>query len=73
MNKTVSVSCTCPFCGKTTEVKVPALGYRLWQEGVLIQSALPDLCPADRETLISGLCLDCQVDAFMDEEEEEEE
>lgn len=68
----VSVSCTCPFCGMTTEVLVPARGYRLWQEGELIQNALPDLCLADRETLISGLCLDCQADIFdakMDEEE----
>lgn len=68
----VSVSCTCPFCGKVTEVLVPARGYRLWQEGELIQNALPDLCLADRETLISGLCLDCQADVFDVEMEEEE-
>lgn len=69
---TVSVSCTCPFCGKVTEVLVPARGYRLWQEGELIQNALPDLCLTDRETLISGLCLDCQADVFDAEMEEEE-
>lgn len=67
----VSVSCTCPFCGKVTEVLVPARGYRLWQEGELVQNALPDLSLADRETLISGLCLDCQSEVFGEEEDEE--
>lgn len=31
-------------------------GYRTWlDDGVLIQNALPDLNPADRETLMTGL------------------
>lgn len=68
----VSASCTCPFCGKVTELIVPARGYRLWQEGELIQNALPDLTAGERETLISGLCPACQDRFFADPDEEEE-
>lgn len=71
----VSVSCTCPFCRKETVVFVPARGYRLWLEGELIQDALPDVPTKERETLISGLCSECQDEfysSFDDDEEEEE-
>lgn len=67
----VSVACTCPFCAKVTELIVPARGYRLWQEGELIQNALPDLTATERETLISGLCESCQDSFFGDEDEDD--
>lgn len=67
----VSVSCSCPFCGKATELIVPSRGYRLWQEGELIQNALPELTAGQRETLISGLCPDCQSSFFEEDEDEE--
>lgn len=66
----VSVTCSCAFCGKDTELIVPARGYRLWQEGELIQNALPELSATDRETLISGLCKSCQDDLFGGDDDE---
>jgi hypothetical protein len=30
-------------------------GYRRWLEGTLIQDALPDLSPAEREILMTGI------------------
>lgn len=66
----VSVSCSCPFCGKDTELIVPARGYRLWTEGELIQNALPELTAGQRETLISGLCESCQDSFFGGEDDE---
>lgn len=75
MTKT-SVSCTCPFCRKETIVSVPANGYQLWLRGALIQDALPDVPTQERETLLSGMCPECQerfYAAFADEDDEEEE
>lgn len=66
----VSVSCTCPFCGKDTELIVPARGYRRWQEGELIQNALSTLSAGERETLISGLCESCQDSIFGGDDDE---
>lgn len=66
----VSVSCTCPCCGKETALLVPARGYRLWQEGELIQNALPTLFPSEREALISGLCETCQAEIFGGDDDE---
>lgn len=66
----VSVSCSCPFCGKETVLLVPARGFRIWQEGELIQNALPDLSAGERETLISGLCPSCQEGIFGGDDDE---
>lgn len=64
----VAVSCTCPFCGTETVTFVPSHGFYAWQDGELIQNALPGLTPEQRETLISGMCVECQHD-FFDEDE----
>ena len=66
----VKVSCDCPFCGHVSELFVNAAGYRRWQAGELIQTALPTLNADERECLISGLCTLCQKD-FFDEDDEE--
>ena len=50
------VDLTCPFCGKDHTVEVSLAGYIEWERGELIQNAMPDLTPAEREQLISGLC-----------------
>lgn len=54
----------CPFCGSVTELHVPFDGYMAWESGELIQNALPELSPTEREVLISNLCPDCQKDVF---------
>ena len=60
----IDVAITCPFCGKDHAVKVNLAQYEAWQNGELIQNAMPDLTPTEREQLISGLCPKCQAEMF---------
>lgn len=61
----------CPFCGCTHTVEVNEEAYYDWQDGMLIQNAMPDLTPTEREQLISKLCPKCQEAVFGVEEEDE--
>lgn len=65
---TTYVERTCPFCGTCSTVAVDTKGFTAWQNGELIQNAMPDLNPTAREFLISGMCRDCQDNIFNDEE-----
>lgn len=61
----LTVTITCPVCGRTHVVTVDEWGYYCWLYcGNLIQEALPDLSATEREQLISGLCPDCQRSVF---------
>ena len=60
----LEVNVKCPFCGKDYSVEVPEEGYKRWQEGELIQVAMPDTSPEVREALISGICENCWNDTF---------
>lgn len=63
----------CPFCGKATTIQVVGKDFYAWKfEGVLIQNAMPYLPANVRETLISGLCDECQEKMFSSFEEEED-
>ena len=64
MEETMIISVKCPFCGKVTEIEVPLVGYLDWEDGELIQNAMPNLSAEDRELLISGVCYDCQRKIF---------
>ena len=64
MEETFIVCVKCPHCGKVSEVEVPLLGYLGYEDGELIQDALPDLPTGEREVLISGMCIDCQKKIF---------
>lgn len=66
MNK---IDIRCPFCGATHSVLVDDASFLRWQAGALIQDAMPDLSPTEREQLISGLCPDCQADVFGSDDE----
>lgn len=57
----------CPVCSKITVVSVDSVAYRRWQEGTLIQDAMPDKSATERESLISGMCPKCQADFFTEE------
>lgn len=61
--KTV-VEIYCPFCGKVHTVTASVQGLRDWENGECIQNALPELSATERESLISGICPDCQRDIF---------
>lgn len=65
-----NVTCYCPFCSNVSTILVDTADYNAWRAGKLAQRAFPYLSAEDRETLISGLCPDCQ-ESFFEEDEEE--
>ena len=46
---------TCSISGEEHAIEVPTEGFTRWQSGTLIQVALPNLSPDDREFLMSGI------------------
>lgn len=62
----IEIAKVCPFCGAMSIVEVEEKAYAKWQNGELIQHAMPDKSSAERETLITGLCLKCQDKFFGD-------
>ena len=60
----LNIPITCPFCGKEYIVEVPEDGYYNWQDGELIQNAMPEVSPEVRESLISGICENCWINMF---------
>lgn len=57
----VTVRVRCPVCGNPVEVKdIPQDAFARWfNDGELIQLALPMLSPDDREALLTGFCASC--------------
>lgn len=58
------VDVVCPFCGKEYTITVPVKGFQEWKNGISIQRAMPELSAEDRESLISGICLECWEKTF---------
>ena len=54
----------CVHCGTGYQIAAPAAGLLAWQQGELIQNALPELSADDRELLISHTCPKCWVEMF---------
>jgi len=54
----------CGDCKRSFPVTMTKSGYHSWIMGELIQNALPELSPADRELLISKTCNDCFTEMF---------
>jgi hypothetical protein len=52
----------CPSCAKIVELMVPTKEFYEWQKGEFIQKAMASVSVEDRETIISGLCSNCQDD-----------
>ncbi len=53
--------CKCPSCGKEYSVIIPKYPFEQWKyKGMHIQDAWPEGSATDRESLISGLCPECQ-------------
>ena len=67
----ITLTSICPFCGCLTDIEVEVEQYESWAfGGALIQDALPTLSATERETLISGICPECQDTIFNDEDED---
>lgn len=62
----VIIKTKCPMCRQTTDLEVPLRGFYLWRSGSLIQDALPELTPPQREQLITGMCDPCWKRLFGD-------
>ena len=60
----IDISMICPLCGEDHAVEVNLAQYEAWQNGELIQNAMPYLTPTEREQLISSLCPKCQAKIF---------
>lgn len=49
----------CPMCGKQSVLEVYPSHLKAWQDGELIQNALPELNANEREMLKTGFCKKC--------------
>ncbi|GAC1527392.1 MAG: hypothetical protein NVS3B1_17620 [Marmoricola sp.] len=58
----------CPHCGLRGSVLASAAGVLAWQQGALIQSALPEVPIEQREQIKSGFHPACWRVVFGDEE-----
>ena len=63
----------CRVCENWESMEVESADYKNWQEGRLIQDALPYLTTDQRELLISATCGTCWDDMFWEEDEDGEE
>ena len=54
----------CRFCDNLYTLEADETDVCNWQDGVLIQTAMPYLSDDERELLISGTCPDCWTEMF---------
>ena len=59
---------TCNRCKDQVEMAVNVDDYTSWENGSLIQDAMPYLSAGEREVLISGTCGKCFDKMFGSEE-----
>ena len=69
----VILTIQCPICGKEHEVEVSETALYKWQNGALIQNAMPTLSAVEREQILSHICPACQVSIFGEEDAEDDE
>jgi len=67
MSDTMEVSCRCPLCGNRSIITCKSSEYSAYLLGALVQEAFPNLKLNERETLISGLCDECQEKYMSDD------
>lgn len=49
----------CQLCHEIKEVHCTDEQYQNWQDGMLIQQAMPDVPAEERDLLMSGICSEC--------------
>ena len=59
----------CRECQQIKFVEASEDGVKKWQQGELIQRALPELTAEEREMLISRICPECWNKMFKEDEE----
>jgi hypothetical protein len=65
------VSVKCRICRQPVVVEVDMIDIAKWQNGMLIQNAMPYLTADEREMFISGTCSDCWDKLFPESDEDE--
>ena len=58
----------CPLCRKQQSVFVKKEQLEKWENGMLIQTAFPELSASQRELLQTGTCDTCWDNMFLDSE-----
>jgi hypothetical protein len=61
----------CPCCGELNHIHALQSEFDAWEAGARVQDAFPTMSATDRESLISGLCPDCQAIFFSGYDDEE--
>ena len=59
---------TCPICREAKDYEFAnsdQYEFNRWMSGVVIQQAMPNLEPDEREVFITGMCYDCQSEVFQ--------
>lgn len=70
MTAEITIPCVCPICHKTTEITVSLEQYNRYMfTSALIQDVFPEMDIHTRETIISGMCLSCQEEFFVEDED----
>ena len=69
MFENVTVLTFCPKCNGTNEVRFSLDSYRRWNQGALIQEAIPELNADEREMLMTGICPGCWDKMFPEDDE----
>lgn len=67
--KIVRIEAICPQCDGHNFVRVYLDEYLLWQSGVNLQVAMPEMSLEKRELLITGMCPTCWNAAFPADDE----
>ena len=61
----IKITKNCPMCGRETKIMVDAEKYNDYRTGKgLIQNVFPELSPAEREVLKTGICQKCWNEMF---------
>lgn len=69
MKKRITQILSCRRCGNSFALKVGIMDYLAWEDGKLIQDAMPYLSKEERELLVSGTCGECFDAMFAISEE----
>lgn len=70
IHKMKKIDPECRWCHKIVPLEVSMDGLIAWEDGLLIQDALPELTPGEREILITGTCSECFDKMFHDQAED---
>ena len=61
---TIKEKCIGSTCPHHILIDVNRADFKRWINGTLIQVAMPELSPSERESLVTGFCEACQDDMF---------